>query len=199
MVIDSIKQRIQTALLDVRIRRAVTAGTAEERFLYPLLEAQKAGKTFSSPLIVCTGNICRSPYAERKLKALLAEEARADDVLVRSAGTVTTPGKEADPVARRIAKTRKIDLDTHRTSAITESLVRSSDLILTMQPSHLTAILKVDANAAERTVLLGALLLPDIASILVPDPYGQPDEAFQDCFEQLDQALTKLVKEWRLL
>ena len=58
-------------------------------------------------MVICHGNICRSPYAAE----LLAR--RSGGLEVRSAGLEASEGKPAEPGARRIAKRRGIDLDAH--------------------------------------------------------------------------------------
>ena len=63
----------------------------------------------SSILTVCTGNICRSPLAEYRLKELLVDE----EILITSAGVNALVGQSADESAQLIAEENGFDLKSH--------------------------------------------------------------------------------------
>ena len=65
---------------------------------------------FSNILVVCTGNICRSPYAEALIKK------RAPGISVESAGLAAMVDHEADATGMRVASDRDVDLSQHRGS-----------------------------------------------------------------------------------
>ena len=85
----------------------------------------------SSILTVCTGNICRSPLAEYRLKELLVDKG----ILITSAGVNALVGQPADESAQLIAEENGFDLKTHIGQAITESFVRPNDFMAKYKPS----------------------------------------------------------------
>ncbi|MVY95424.1 protein tyrosine phosphatase, partial [Enterobacteriaceae bacterium 8376wD7] len=78
---------------------------------------------FNSILVVCTGNICRSPIGERILKQLLPT------MQVDSAGTAALIDHNADNSAIKIAKKHGISLAGHKGKKFTAKLARNYDLI----------------------------------------------------------------------
>jgi len=77
-------------------------------------------------LVVCIGNICRSPMAEGLLKRDLPK------IKVSSAGLDALVGYGADPIAVEIMAEQGIDIQSHRARMLTDNLVRQSELILVM-------------------------------------------------------------------
>lgn len=198
--------RIKALLADwrwrARIAQAARAGTLDETFRGALAELtrskpQRRGRS-TSVIFVCTGNICRSPYAEYQLRRLLKERSAEDAVVISSAGTDTTAGKPANETAKARARARGIDLADHRTTCLTKSLLQSADLIFGMDIHHLDAVAQLDPDSVSRSMLLGAVSLPATPSPIIADPYGLPDSKFDQCFAQIDIALAKLVEEGQL-
>jgi protein-tyrosine phosphatase len=98
-------------------------------------------------LLLCTGNVCRSPMAEGLLKHRLA----GTDVRVRSAGLLDS-GRPASDHGIAILRDRGIDISPHRSEQVTAELVASSDLVLCMAREHAKVV--VDApDAWPRTFL----------------------------------------------
>ena len=81
-------------------------------------------------LVVCVGNICRSPLGERLLQAM------APHLLVSSAGIGALVGKAADPTASEVAATHDITLDGHIARQFSAELGKAAELILVMEPGH---------------------------------------------------------------
>ncbi|HGN9054425.1 TPA: protein tyrosine phosphatase [Klebsiella quasipneumoniae] len=133
---------------------------------------------FNSILVVCTGNICRSPIGERYLRSLLP------DKKVDSAGTGALVGYEADSSAVKIAKSHNLSLEGHIARQFTSSLGRQYDLILVMEKIHLEQISKMAPEVRGKTMLFGHWL--DQREI--PDPYRKSDEAFLSVFKLIEQA-----------
>ena len=82
---------------------------------------------FNTILVVCTGNICRSPLGERYLRKLLP------DRQIDSAGTQALVGHNADQSAMKVAAEHGISLEGHIGRQFTSSLSRQYDLILVME------------------------------------------------------------------
>jgi protein-tyrosine phosphatase len=137
-------------------------------------------------LVICHGNICRSPFAERWL-------ARArPDLEVRSAGLAAREGKPAEPGARRIATRFGLDLATHAAHRMEAADVDWADLILGMQGHHKTAVARRWPDSGARNQLLGDFLAAPPHAI--EDPWGLPDDVFQQTFEKIVAALVELER-----
>ena len=147
---------------------------------------------------ICKGNICRSCYAEYKLRSLL-DDSLKERITVRSFGLETTPGKPADPMALRIAGKRGIDLSTHRTASFdVADLDRTagSNIVLAMELPQVT---RLKALAPAYTMhplskyspsLIERNLRPNIQ-----DPYGLNEGVFNNVFDRIDGCVEQLLLE----
>jgi len=141
---------------------------------------------FNSVLMVCAGNICRSPTAEYLLKSKLQDSAAENTVKVSSAGLTALEGKSADGTAQSIAKTFDIDMTPHKGQQLHSKLINDNSLILVMEQRHLTDLLGRYPQARGKTFLLGKW----INDAEIPDPYRQSHEAFEHVYQLIDQACT---------
>lgn len=123
---------------------------------------------FNSILVVCTGNICRSPIGERYLRSLLPNKK------IDSAGTSALVDHAADESAILVASSHGISLDGHVAKQFTSSLGRQYDLILVMEKYHIEQIGRVAPEARGKTMLFGHWLNQRD----IPDPYRKSNEAF---------------------
>ncbi|EFH9453450.1 TPA: protein tyrosine phosphatase [Escherichia coli] len=143
---------------------------------------------FNSILVVCTGNICRSPIGERILKQLLPT------MQVDSAGTAALIDHNADNSAIKIAKKHGISLEGHKGKQFTAKLARNYDLILAMEKIHINQIEKIAPEARGKTMLFGHWL----ENRDIPDPYRKSDEAFASVFVLIQRSsqlwVEKLIK-----
>ena len=136
-------------------------------------------------LFVCTGNTCRSPMAE----AVARERIRRlgwSGVEVASAGVWAGPGHPASPEAVEVAGRRGYDLAGHHSRPITDAAL-ASDLILTMGPSHLEALL--GTPAAGRVSTLGAFAdgrVDPFDGLSVADPIGMGVDMYDATIGQLE-------------
>lgn len=184
-------RRIQNKLYNTLASIAHSLGIANYLFCTPLRLLQNSKKTEQIKILfVCQGNICRSCYAENKLKSLLPQS----DFIINSAGLITTPGKAANSTAIEIATSHKIDLTTHLTTSVSSLNLVDFDLIFTMEPWQQVELLKINHSLKEKTMLLGALSVNAGYDIVIRDPFGKPTEFFKSCFNQIDTALLELSK-----
>lgn len=104
-------------------------------------------------LTLCTGNICRSPVAERLLARHL--EASGVDAVVRSAGTYAG-GRSADRDTAGAAAVLGVDLSDHRARAVDREMVESegADLVLTMTREHVRHVASIVPTAWRRSFTL---------------------------------------------
>ncbi|WP_305000073.1 low molecular weight protein-tyrosine-phosphatase [Rahnella sikkimica] len=133
---------------------------------------------FDSILIVCTGNICRSPIAERLLRQILP------DRKIDSAGVSALVDNPADPSAVAVAQKHNLVLDGHRATQFTSALGRQYDLILVMEKSHQEQISRFSPEARGKIMLLGHW----VGKREIPDPYRKSQEAFESVYRLIDQA-----------
>jgi protein-tyrosine phosphatase len=139
---------------------------------------------FSKILVVCTGNICRSPLGE----GLLRQRLRRRSVEVRSAGTGAMVGWPADPLSVEVAQAHGLDLSAHRAQQATQALLTGSDLILTLDQTHSAWL---NRNFPE---LRGRVhkLLKWRENRDVADPYRLPLEAFEQAWNDIELG----VEDW---
>ncbi|WP_109240869.1 arsenate reductase/protein-tyrosine-phosphatase family protein [Klebsiella michiganensis] len=140
---------------------------------------------FDSILVVCTGNICRSPIGERLLQKLLPHKK------IDSAGTGALVDHAADDTAIKIASLNEISLEGHKGKQFTSSLARKYELILVMERSHIEQIGKIAPEARGKTMLFGHWL--DQKEI--PDPYRKSEEAFVSVYSLIEQSALQWVKK----
>jgi low molecular weight protein-tyrosine phosphatase len=106
-------------------------------------------------LVVCTGNVCRSPIAEGLLRAAFAERMGPDVPEVASAGTMGWTGSGAHPSSIRAAGERAVDISGHRAREVSDEDVARADLIVAMAPEHARAFA---GEAGSRTFTLKELV-----------------------------------------
>ncbi|WP_439686854.1 protein-tyrosine-phosphatase [Cupriavidus oxalaticus] len=114
-----------------------------------------------SILVVCLGNMCRSPMAACLLRHALP------DCEVISAGLAPPVGAGADPRAIRLLANEGHDLSKHRARAVDDALVDAADLVLVMELGQRDELELMFPQARGKTYRLCELVQTDI-----PDPYG---------------------------
>lgn len=141
-------------------------------------------------LVVCTGNICRSPMAEGILRRLVDRHSLSDRVEVRSAGTWAPAGSAASRGSSVAAGREGISLAEHQSRPIVEQMIRDSDLILVMEPVHLEEIVEREPAAEGKVHVLTTFADPEEGDpIGVVDPYGSEQEFYDATYQELDHLL----------
>ena len=128
-------------------------------------------------LVVCVGNICRSPMAEALLKHALRGQ---EEFTVESAGLGALVGHPASEHSVELMDEMGIDITGHRARQIHPDMVSDADLVLVMEAGHRRAIDDADPTARGKVHRLGEWQDKDI-----DDPYRQPKEAFADALEDI--------------
>jgi len=153
-------------------------------------------------LMVCLGNICRSPTAEGVFRARLAARG-VSDVVVDSAGTAAYHvGEPPDPRTVRAARARGIDLSSLRARHLTRDDAKNFDLVLAMDRSNLKNIERRFADVVDPAPLalfMSFAARPDTGE--VPDPYsGGPGdfERVLDLCERASEGLIDAIVEGRV-
>ncbi|ELR63781.1 Low molecular weight protein-tyrosine-phosphatase Wzb [Photobacterium marinum] len=140
---------------------------------------------FQKILIVCVGNICRSPSGEYLLKKLLPSKH------IASAGVGALVGKPADSIATEVAAANSVSLEGHVAQQLTSDLCREYDLILVMEKGHIEAVTKIAPEVRGKTMLFGQW----IGQKDIPDPYRQSREAFEHAYSLIDEAAQAWAKK----
>ncbi|WP_417315584.1 low molecular weight protein-tyrosine-phosphatase [Cycloclasticus pugetii] len=133
-----------------------------------------------SILVVCVGNICRSPTAEALLKAKLD----GSGITVSSAGLGALVDKPLDATATQVLEAAGYSLPEHKARQITSSMLSQAGLVLAMEQRHIQSIHAMAPEARGKTLLLGKWL----NNCEVPDPYRQQLHAFEHVYRILDEA-----------
>lgn len=144
-------------------------------------------------LMVCLGNICRSPLAEGILKSKIDPE----KVFVDSAGTGHWHvGDLPDPRSIDIAKKYRLDITDQRGRQFTERDFDNFDLIYVMDNSNKENVLAMAQNEDHRRKV--KLILDEIfpgENVDVPDPYFGGGVGFENVFKMLDEACEIIARE----
>jgi protein-tyrosine phosphatase len=141
-------------------------------------------------LVVCYGNICRSPYLEAVLKQAMP------DVRVESGGFVG-PGRPVPPFALSVSAQRGLDMSSFRSRPLVPTIVRDCDLIVVMDGWQARHIQQYFGVSRSRIVVAGDLDPIPAATRAITDPWEQPIDVFVTSFNRLDRCATTLVSSLR--
>lgn len=142
-----------------------------------------------SVLVLCHGNICRSPFVALRMEERWGEEGPRVD----SAGFFR--GGRPSPIeAKDAARKRGIDLDAHRSRQVTAQDLEDFDLIIVMEPEQRAKVLAMAPTAGPRVLVLGEVDPAPLQTALVPDPWGHPPAVFDACYVRLDRCVDALLE-----
>ena len=146
-------------------------------------------------LMVCLGNICRSPMAEGILKKKIVDNGL--DIEVDSAGTANFHvGESPDIRATKTAKLFGVDISKLKGRQFAVSDFDSFDQIFVMDKSNKANVLSLARNDFDKKkVRLFLELIDDFPINEVPDPWFGGDEGFIDVFEMLEKASDQFIEE----
>ena len=147
-------------------------------------------------LFVCTGNTCRSPMAEGFFRKYLAEKLGCEvdrigemGYKVASAGVLDIVGTPASSEAVAACAVKGVDIEAHRSQALSRKLIEESDCIFAMERIHLARIAAYCPEAANKCVLLAGQ--DEIA-----DPIGQRQPVYNRCADVIEDAVKKRISEF---
>lgn len=141
---------------------------------------------FRSILVVCVGNICRSPMAE----ALLTQRLGDRGIHVASAGIGAMVGYPADPLAAELLAARGLDLSAHRARQLEAEHIGKFDLILVMENWHKREIEVAFPQARGRVFRICHWRETDI-----PDPYRKPKDVFAEALASIEAGIDDWMKK----
>lgn len=147
-------------------------------------------------LMVCLGNICRSPLAE----GILAVKAKENDLnwQVGSAGTSSWHiGELPDPRSIAIAKKYGVDITYQRAQQLQTKDLETFDLIFAMDASNYQKIMELAATDDQKQKVKMIMNEVNIGSNQsVPDPYWD-DNGFEQVFQMLSEACDQIIEKYR--
>ncbi len=146
-------------------------------------------------LVVCSGNICRSPMVAQYLRHRAAESV-LDHLLVDSAGTLGIEDQPAAPEAIEALRDIGLDLSGHRSKGIAETDLLSSDALIAMSRLHLESLATRFPRGPSERWLLRAFQSgprPDARARDLQDPIGKPVSAYRECFHIIRPCVDHLV------
>ncbi|EJD6369430.1 protein tyrosine phosphatase [Providencia rettgeri] len=133
---------------------------------------------FNHILVVCMGNICRSPTGERLLQQYFPEKT------VHSAGIIAKNDRPAYDSAIRIAQQHSLCLENHQSRRLTSELCKKTDLILVMENNHIAKIHQLFPETRGKVMLFGQW----INKTEIPDPHKRSDEMFEHVYQLMEKA-----------
>ena len=134
---------------------------------------------FNRILVVCVGNICRSPMAEALLRSVLPPGCE-----IASAGIGAMAGNPADSMATDLMHERGLDIEKHVARQLDLDLLRNSDLVLVMERAHQDWIESRWPQARGRVYRWGHW-----SDFDVPDPHCRDAAAFRQSLALIEQGL----------
>ncbi len=139
-------------------------------------------------LVLCIGNICRSPIAE----ALLRQQ--FPDKTISSAGLGALVGYPADPLSIEVSAEQGVDLSAHRARQLSSWMCQAADLILVMEQRH-----KVEVEQLHPLVRGKVFRLGELGKFDIEDPHRKPREAFDTAYAHIARGVADWVPRIRLL
>lgn len=141
---------------------------------------------FNRILVVCLGNICRSPMAEQLLKVALPKKT------ISSAGLGALINAPADDHAQALMTELGHDISAHRGRQLSAELIRNADLIFVMTHKQEALLTQQFPQARGRVYRLGHWDRQDIA-----DPYQKPREAFELALQHIQTGIASWLPKLR--
>jgi protein-tyrosine phosphatase len=156
------------------------------------LEALRRRPRPASVLVVCHGNICRSPFAA----ALLRRALGGSGVRVNSAGFMG-PGRPSPAEAVAAAARSGVDLSAHRSQLLTVDSARAADLIVVMDSAQRREICDRFGRREPDVLVLGDLDPQAIDGRTIRDPVNQPLAVFEESYARIERCVRELERAIR--
>ncbi len=145
----------------------------------------------NSVLLVCIGNICRSPYAEIKLKEMI-KNSNLENFNISSAGINAMIGESATLNSIKVAKENNLDLSAHIAKQLTLHHVKQYELILVMEEEQKKWIEKKFPFSFGKVHLIGKW-----NNEIIYDPYQKPYPAFVEMAKKIDLCLLDWLEKFK--
>ena len=183
------RRRTWAAILLERLRR-VAARLRHNSRRKAALAALAARRPPACVLVLCSGNIFRSPFAAAVLRRELKRRG-AGAVRVESAG-FTAPGRASPPHAVAAAARHGVDLAGHSSQLLVADLARAADLIVVMEDLQRRSVCERFGRAARDVLLLGDLDPLPVTSRAIEDPVEQGPEVCERVYARIERCVGEL-------
>lgn len=140
-------------------------------------------------LVLCYGNIYRSPFVENYLKITLAHEGM--DLSIKSSGFHQKSGRVSPADYQKLVLQFGVDLSSHKSSTVDKALIKWADYILIMEGMQYKMTLVMDATARQKLIWLGAFEKAN--PVEIPDPYSQNQTEVLKVVERMKSCCDNLV------
>jgi len=149
-------------------------------------------------LMVCLGNICRSPLADGLLRRKVEEQKLP--IVVDSAGTSALhKGEKVDARMIEVAKQFGTDLSFLRSRPVVKSDLDEFDVIYVMDRNNYWDVLGMCSTNEQREKVIPILdLIYPEENRIVPDPYYGGNQGFIDVYKMLDEATDKIISNFKM-
>jgi protein-tyrosine phosphatase len=141
---------------------------------------------FNRILVLCVGNICRSPTAEY----ILRQHINSKEITVSSAGLAALHGEPVNESAKKVALEYGIDMSTHIAQQVNSKMIYENEVILVMQQGHLEDVYSRYPEVRGKVFLLGKWL----DNVEISDPYRKSDEAFIHVYNLIERSCHAWLK-----
>lgn len=149
-------------------------------------------------LMVCLGNICRSPTAEAVLREIAAREAPELHIHIDSAGTADYHlGEPPDRRSQAAARRRGYDMSALRARRVEPADFERFDLILAMDRANLAELQDSAPHTHRERLRLFLDFAPDAHTREVPDPYYGGPNGFEEVLDLVEAASRGLLRHLR--
>jgi protein-tyrosine-phosphatase len=142
-------------------------------------------------VVLCYGNICRSPYAAGMLERVFREAGIGATV---TQGGFFGPGRPSTDTARTVSLARGVSLENHRSRLVTAEDARNASVVIVMEAQQAETVVGEFGADRQRTLVLGDLDPSPITLRTIADPYGRSAEAFAEAYTRIDRCVGELAR-----
>lgn len=191
--------RLWAAVRPVLARAYHAAQRFQERWLHASRRRQATALVGDSAgweraLVLCHGNVCRSPYAALYLARLV--EARGVRLMVTQGGFIG-PGRRSPVTARACARAAGVELRRHRSRLFTTEDLTGRTLVVVMEQRQARRVAREHGVPPHRILVLGDLDPESIEARDIPDPWRHGPEVFEAVYRRIARCTEILATSLR--
>ncbi len=144
-------------------------------------------------LMVCTGNICRTPMASGYLNRLVQENDMEEIIDVDSAGTWGFDGEPATELSQVVCAEHDIDVSAHRSKSINQYLIQHADIVLCMTSQQKNDLVQIFPHHKDKIFTLkGFDTNGMLTNYSINDPFGKNIRHFREAFQIISKEVERI-------